>query len=296
MYRINIRNLNLYGYHGVNPEEKSKGQPFLFHITIDMADADFSGGDHIKNTVNYSEVIDAVKKVHAEKKFDLLETLAQRAVQRIFERFPLAERVVVDIKKIRPPIREKLDSVGVAYSGSRNSFQSSDLLLSLGSNAGPSMDNLAQALRAIAGYRGVSIKKVSSLYRTEPMYEKDQKDFFNLVAQADASKAINPFEFLGFLKSIEYKLGRKAGNKRYGPRPMDIDIIYWEGVHITSPFLTIPHPLFEERGFVLMPLSEIRPDFAVKGVHIKKYLEQKRFSQRVEKLDYSIQNDIADHR
>ncbi len=288
MYHIMVNNLQLYGYHGVNDEEKKKGQPFVFDVDIEIGDRDFTGADDIRNTVNYSEVVDIIKEVNLSKKFDLVETLAQVLAQDILEKFGLAEKVEVSVKKIQPPIKETLDSVGVTYAAHKISMGKRSCFLSLGSNTGKSIANLACAVKLVQGYRGAALKKVSSIYKTEPMHQREQEDFFNLVVELDVSMKTDPFEFLGFLKSIEYRLGRKAG-KKYGPRPIDIDIICWEGIKISSPFLTIPHPRFADRNFVLLPLREIKPDFAVGGKKIGQYIKEKNLKEKVEKLDISLQ-------
>ncbi|MGM0365575.1 MAG: 2-amino-4-hydroxy-6-hydroxymethyldihydropteridine diphosphokinase [Actinomycetota bacterium] len=289
MYCVMVDNLELYGYHGVNPDEKKNGQPFVFDIGIEVADRDFANDDDIKNTVNYSEVVDLIKEVNSGRKYDLVETLAQVVAFRLLERFALAEKVNVSIKKIQPPIKEKLASVGVAYTGTRKDLGSSSCFLSLGSNTGKSISNLARAVKLVSGHRAATLGKVSSIYRTEPMHEKNQGDFFNLVLELNIAKEANPFEFLGFLKSIEYRLGRREYTKRYGPRPIDIDIVYWEGVKVSSPFLTIPHPRFAKRNFVLIPLGEIKPDFMVDGRDIASYIKEKNFKEKVEKLDLGLQ-------
>ncbi len=289
MYSVIVQDLQLYGYHGVNLEEKKNGQPFLFDIKIEIGDKDFLNDDNIGATLNYSEVVDTVKEVNSSKKFDLVETLAQAIASSIFARFTLAEKVRVSIKKTKPPIKEKLSGVGVACVLERRFFEPSSCFLSLGSNVGDRMSNLQNAVKSIAANRGVSLEKMSSVYSSEPMHVKEQEDFLNMVILLGVSKYINPFEFLGFLKSIEHKLGRTGYKKRYGPRPIDIDIIYWEGIQIKSHFLTLPHPRFTKRNFVLKPLSEIKPDFTVKGKNINDYIREKEFSEKVEKLDKGLQ-------
>ncbi|MDZ7837768.1 MAG: dihydroneopterin aldolase [Actinomycetota bacterium] len=69
MYRIAVNGLKLYGFHGVNPEEKTEGQPFVYDITIITPTQDFIGNDSIENTINYSQVIEVVKKVNDSQKF-----------------------------------------------------------------------------------------------------------------------------------------------------------------------------------------------------------------------------------
>ena len=88
----------------------------------------------------------------------------------------------------------------------------------------------------------------------------------------------------GVAKKIEYEMGRKGTEKRYGPRIVDIDILYYGDVTIESDFLTIPHPKLQERNFILTPLSEISPDFEVNGKNIKKFIEEGNLVEKVRLL------------
>jgi 2-amino-4-hydroxy-6-hydroxymethyldihydropteridine diphosphokinase len=125
--------------------------------------------------------------------------------------------------------------------------------LSLGSNLGDRRENLSFALRALE-QSGVVILKTSSLYETEPVGDREQPWFFNLVAEVSAS--FDPEGMLGLIQTIERKLGRRPA--RHGaPRPIDIDILLAEDQIIQSERLMIPHPRLHQRNFVLRPLEEI---------------------------------------
>ncbi|MCG9479601.1 MAG: 2-amino-4-hydroxy-6-hydroxymethyldihydropteridine diphosphokinase [Actinomycetia bacterium] len=284
MHRIAINGLKLYGFHGVNPEEKTEGQPFVYDITIITPAQDFIGNDSIENTINYSQVIEVVKKINDSQKFDLLETLSQVVAHKIMDRFSRAEEVRVSVKKTQPPIAEDMDSVGVEYRVKRDAG-TCRVMLSLGSNMGDSLRLMKQAVELISLYPGLKINKLSSVYRTQPMYERDQKDFLNMTAEVLVQKGVDPFEFLGFLKGVEFKLGRKEKKSRYGPRSIDIDIVWWDNVEINSPFLTLPHPGLKQRNFVLVPLMEIKPDFKIEGKPVGSYLEEKKFEEKVTRIE-----------
>ena len=114
------------------------------------------------------------------------------------------------------------------------------------------------------------------------MYVKNQDYFYNIVLRAEVKKSLSPFELLGFLKKIEYEMGRKKAGRKYGPRIIDIDILYYGNIHIDSDFLTIPHPKLAERNFVLTPLSEISPEFKIGGMNIKKFIKENNFTEKVD--------------
>ena len=111
---------------------------------------------------------------------------------------------------------------------------------------------------------------------------EDQADFYNIAAMLKVG--LDPFSLLGLIKGIEHDMGRKAGQKRYGPRPIDIDILYFGEKIIKSDILEIPHPGIGERKFVLLPLSEIAPEIKIEGMDIKSYLDKKKLTEMVKKI------------
>jgi len=119
MFKILIKDLNLYGYHGVNEEEKKNGQNFLFNITIYIKKESFAGDDDIGSTLNYSDVVELVKEINSRERFNLLEAFSQSLADEILKMSPMVEKVIVKIEKTYPPIKEELQSVGVEYILSR---------------------------------------------------------------------------------------------------------------------------------------------------------------------------------
>ena len=300
MFKVFINNLKLYGYHGVREHEKKEGQYFLFNIEIIIKDSDYTGRDDLVNTLSYSDVIREVKKINKSKNFDLLETFSQVLANRIMDMSGLVKKVIVGIEKPDPPIKEKLDSVGVEYTLDKDGCQSieagdpksnntenskidnlNEVYLSLGSNMGDRKANIKKALKILDSSPNINIDIISSLYETEPMYVKDQKSFYNLVAKASIESIMEPFELLGSIKRIEYDFGRKKSGTRYGPRSIDIDILYFGDEKIESEILEIPHPKIGERKFVLLPLSEIAPDIKISGRDIKTYIKEMNLSEKV---------------
>ncbi len=103
----------------------------------------------------------------------------------------------------------------------------------------------------------VDIHSVSSVYETEPWGLKSQPWFLNLVCAGETD--LTPYTLLDFVKQIERRSGREQ-TVRYGPRPIDIDILLYDNRVIHSSTLHIPHPQLPHRAFVLCPLTEIAPD------------------------------------
>jgi 2-amino-4-hydroxy-6-hydroxymethyldihydropteridine diphosphokinase len=134
----------------------------------------------------------------------------------------------------------------------------SESFLSLGSNLGDRLGYLMQAIDSISGIPGVNIRKVSSVYETEPVGVSEQPDFLNIAAAIKTE--MEPLELLRNLKEIEKTIGR-IHRERWREREIDIDIIFYGDRRISSVELTIPHASAHLRRFVLEPLAEIASNF-----------------------------------
>ncbi|MCL5957826.1 MAG: 2-amino-4-hydroxy-6-hydroxymethyldihydropteridine diphosphokinase [Chloroflexi bacterium] len=130
--------------------------------------------------------------------------------------------------------------------------------LGLGSNLGEREENVKNAVAALNSSPNIHVQRVSCLYETEPVGYAEQGWFINAVAETRTT--LTALELLKTAKSIEVQLGRKTG-PRWGPRSIDIDILLYDEVQLSSEELTIPHPRLGERLFVLLPLQELRPDW-----------------------------------
>jgi 2-amino-4-hydroxy-6-hydroxymethyldihydropteridine diphosphokinase len=134
--------------------------------------------------------------------------------------------------------------------------------LGLGSNIGDGAANIGRALAEIEA-RGIAhITARSSTWRTAPWGYTEQADFANLCALAETR--LSPAELLSALKSLERDLGR-TDSVRWGPRLIDIDILFYDDLETADADLTLPHRELFRRAFVLVPLAEIAPDLVILG-------------------------------
>jgi 2-amino-4-hydroxy-6-hydroxymethyldihydropteridine diphosphokinase len=129
--------------------------------------------------------------------------------------------------------------------------------IGLGSNIGDKSDNIKRALERLDQFDGLKVVKASSYYETEPVGYEDQDWFVNAVAQIDT--VLSPKQLLIVFKKVEKLIGRKD-RIRWGPREIDLDLLFYDQMIIDIPNLIVPHPRLHERAFVLVPLAEIAPD------------------------------------
>jgi 2-amino-4-hydroxy-6-hydroxymethyldihydropteridine diphosphokinase len=151
--------------------------------------------------------------------------------------------------------------------------------LGLGSNEGDRLGNLRAARDALVLYE-VAVEASSSVYETAPQGELlDQADFLNACVRVRT--ALGPEELLSAAKAVERELGREAGGRRHGPRPIDIDVLLLDDLEYRSERLSLPHPEVTSRRFVLEPLLELDPELALPdGTRLTSQLEAVR-DQRV---------------
>ena len=129
--------------------------------------------------------------------------------------------------------------------------------IGFGSNIGDRITYIQNSLHSLSEVEGISLKTVSSIYKTEPVGNVEQDDFLNGVVSLETT--LTPHTLLYTLKDIEISIGRQHRN-RWGPREIDMDLIIYDDLCLQTPDLTIPHPEMHLRRFVLAPLAEIIPN------------------------------------
>jgi 2-amino-4-hydroxy-6-hydroxymethyldihydropteridine diphosphokinase len=148
---------------------------------------------------------------------------------------------------------------------------SAEALIMFGGNVGGEdriRETLNRAVAALCDGTAVRLVARSSDYRTPPWGVTDQPPFINCAIVAETNLA--PPALLARAQVVERQFGRdRAQERRWGPRPLDIDLITYGDVSLDTPELTLPHPRALERAFVLVPLAEIAPKRRISGVHIK---------------------------
>jgi 2-amino-4-hydroxy-6-hydroxymethyldihydropteridine diphosphokinase len=127
--------------------------------------------------------------------------------------------------------------------------------IALGTNLGDRLANLHAAIRSLLPE--INVLAESHVYETPPWGYEDQPSFLNMVVKAETE--LGPESLLKYLKQLEVELGREQ-NFRWGPRLIDLDILFYDDLVINTPPLIIPHPRLYERAFVLVPLVDVAPE------------------------------------
>lgn len=138
--------------------------------------------------------------------------------------------------------------------------------LALGANIGNRLEHVIQAKKRILAIPEVHFTAQSPVYETEPVgVPKEFADLVFLNSILIVETPISVHELIGLIQSIEQDMGRTPDARHKRPRPIDIDIIYADQIHIKSNRVTIPHPRWASRRFVVQPLSDVRPDLHIPG-------------------------------
>lgn len=166
-------------------------------------------------------------------------------------------------------------------------FLKSVSYLSLGSNLGIKVNNLANTLYLLNHNPKIQIKQVSSVYLTEPVEFADQPYFLNIVVEI--ATRFSPEELLYFIHEVEKKIGRKKTFEK-GPRVIDIDILTFDEQVIDTESLKVPHPGVFTRNFMIRPLMELNPQYIlpVKNVLISEYIEKNKLKGIIKKIDLTL--------
>jgi len=143
----------------------------------------------------------------------------------------------------------------------------SEALLALGGNVGDARSTLDRAVALLCDGKAVRLIARSSDYRTPPWGVTDQAPFVNLCLVA--ATELSPRALLERALAVEGRLGRDRGReRRWGPRPVDIDLLAYDDMSLNEPDLVLPHPRLFERAFVLVPLAEIAPERVIAGTRV----------------------------
>lgn len=132
------------------------------------------------------------------------------------------------------------------------------VFIGVGSNEGDRLAMISQAVQRLGSHHGIRVVQMALVSETEPVGLSEQPDFLNTVVEIETT--FSPHELLTIVKRLEQQLGRLPSSQRWGPRPIDLDILLYDDRILQDQHLTIPHAHMHERRFVLEPLAQLAPD------------------------------------
>lgn len=256
---IRIEDLEIFAHHGVYPEENEKGQLFLVRAVLYTDTRNAGREDNLELSTNYGEVCHFLTRYIQEHTYKLIETVAENAAGELLHHFGLIRAVELEIRKPQAPIGLPFGCVSVKI---RRAWHR--VYLSAGSNMGDRRSYLEQGITALDGVRDIHVRKVSHLLATKPYGGVEQEDFLNCAIELDT--LLTPGELLEELNRIEAEAGRER-TLRWGPRTLDLDILFYDKLEYEDDRLIIPHVDMHNREFVLRPLAELAPNLRHPVLH-----------------------------
>ena len=250
---INIYNLEIFGKHGVYPEENALGQKFVISAKLFTNLRGAGKSDDLDRSINYGTVCTLIKEHTESNVFKLIETLAESLAERLLIEYEMLKKVWIEVKKPWAPVALHLETVSIEIERSRHRAY-----VALGSNMGDREGYLNFALTEMSNAHACRLVSVSSFINTAPFGGVEQDDFLNAVAELET--LLPPYELLALLQDIENRAGR-VRTVHWGPRTLDLDIIFFDDIVLSEDLLQIPHSQAHLRDFVLGPLGEIAPNF-----------------------------------
>ncbi len=251
MDQIKIKNLEVFANHGVFPEENVLGQKFLISAVL-YTDIRRSGiTDNLSYSIHYGEVSQFINTFMKQHTYKLIEKVAESLAFELLQNTKYLDKVELEVKKPWAPVGLPVEYVSVSISR-----QWHTAYIALGSNMGNKQKYLDDAVQQLDNAIGCKVLTASSWLITAPYGMVEQDDFLNGCIKLKT--LLTPEELLDLLHKIEQEAKRER-KIHWGPRTLDLDILYYDEQVIESKSLCIPHPEIQKREFVLRPLFEIAP-------------------------------------
>lgn len=249
--RIKISGLEIFANHGVFPEENVLGQKFVVNAVLYTSTRKAGKTDDLTASIHYGEVCAFIDRFLKKHTFALIERAAECLAEEMLLKIQGLRKIDLEIAKPWAPVKYPLKTVSVEIVRSWHTAY-----VALGSNIGDRENHLRGAVSALDNIQGCSVKKVSSFLETPPYGVIDQPDFLNGCLELET--LLEPDELLGELHRIEAEAGRQR-KLRWGPRTLDLDIVFYDDLVYEENDLCIPHVEMHKREFVLRPMAEIAP-------------------------------------
>lgn len=251
MDKIEIKNLEIFANHGVFPEENILGQKFVISATLYTDTRKAGLTDELTASIHYGEVSHMITKFTKEHTYKLLEALAENLCQMLLQELPLLKMITLRVEKPWAPVGLPLETVAVETTRGWHTAY-----VAFGSNLGDKKKFLDDGIQGLRTTPSCEVEAVSEYLVTEPYGGVEQDEFLNGVLKLRT--LFTPEELLDRLHELEAAANRER-IIHWGPRTLDLDILFYDNEIIDTPDLHIPHIDMENRDFVLKPMDEIAP-------------------------------------
>lgn len=253
MDKLYLKDVEIFANHGVFKEEKTLGQKFILSLELDLDVREAAKNCDLTKSVHYGELCHNIEKEFQRESYDLIETAAEKIAEYVLYNYDLVHGVKVLLKKPWAPIGRHLDTAAIEiYRKWHTAY------ISIGSNIGNKEENIKDSIERLKENKEIKVSKIASIIETEPWGYEEQDSFKNTAIEIKTF--LNPKELMKTLLTIEQDMKRERIIK-WGPRIIDLDIIFFDDYATSDDYVTIPHPRMEEREFVLEPLNEIASNF-----------------------------------
>ena len=249
--KIEIKELEVFANHGVFPEETALGQKFVVSAIMYTETRPAGLTDDLEKSINYGEISHQIKDYMSSHTYKLLEAAAENLCRELLLQTKGLEKIHLEIKKPWAPVNLPLDTVSVEIERSWHTAY-----IAVGANMGETEKTVREAIQEVGTIKDTTVTRVSSLIVTKPYGVVEQDDFLN--GAMEVRTLLTPEELLEELHRIEAEHGRERV-LRWGPRTLDLDIIFYDDLVMDSEELTIPHIDMQNRDFVVDPMAEIAP-------------------------------------
>lgn len=272
---IQIKNLQIFAHHGVFEEEKQNGQDFFLNVKLYL-DLHIPGkSDCLVDALDYGACSHFIKEVFTEKSYDLIEKACEETCQRLLLTFDRLEAVELEVQKPHAPIGLPFENVSVCmYRKWHTAY------LSFGSNMGDSEALIKTGIAGLKKHPLIRNVVVSELVRTKPYGGVEQADFVNGCLKLET--LLDQEELLDYMHELESQANRER-IVRWGPRTLDLDIVFFDKLVYESDTLIIPHVDMHNRMFVLEPLAQLCPNY--RHPLLGKTVSELRDTLRKEQID-----------
>ncbi len=253
--QIIIRNLKILAKHGLYKSEQKNKQTFVLNLILNLDFEKAAKLDNVNYTIDYDEFCGFVETIVKNKNQMLLETVARLIAEQSLLKYEVLQSIQVGIHKQQTIFLK--NNADVDYVKIKLKRRWHTAFLGLGSNMGNKLENIQTAIKILKKTHGIHKIETSAIANTQA-YGRKMDDFLNCVVKFKTF--LEPFNLLKACKKIEKTLKRER-SKIWGPRPIDVDILFFDNLVLSTETLTIPHPDLQNRSFVLNPMVELNPNF-----------------------------------